>query len=93
MVTGGNNCETAIPFPFVALSRLANLQSITIADAKQSGGEVVTAYAPDTVIDYLLLRHEPRFAYYSRFFHAMAEVSEDLMSVRTIPDSQVGPSF
>jgi hypothetical protein len=27
-----------------------------------SGGEVVTAYAPDTVIDYLLLRHEPRFS-------------------------------
>ena len=53
---------------------------------------MVTAYAPDTVIDYLLLRHEPRFAYYSRFFHAMAEVSEDLMSVRTIPDSKPLPT-
>ena len=37
-----------------------------MADAKQSGGEVVTAYAPDTVIDYLLLRHQPRFAYLLR---------------------------
>lgn len=54
--------------------------------AKQSGGEVVTAYAPDTVIDYLLLKHQPRFDYYARFFKALAAVSDDLMSIRTVPE-------
>jgi hypothetical protein len=34
--------------------------------AKQSGGNVVTAYAPDTAIDFLLLRHQPRFDYYGQ---------------------------
>eukprot|EP01046_Picozoa_sp_COSAG06_P004719 COSAG06_NODE_202_length_20343_cov_59.390931_3_plen_1016_part_00 len=60
--------------------------------AKQSGGEVVTAYAPDTVIDYLLLKHQPRFDYYSRFFHALADVSDDLMSTRTVPSPQPLPA-
>lgn len=47
---------------------------------RQSGGEVVTAYAPDTVIDYLLLRHQPRFDAYSSFFHAMQSVSDVLLN-------------
>lgn len=59
--------------------------------AKQSGGEVVTAYAPDTVIDYLLLKHQPRFDYYARFFKALAAVSDDLMSSRTVPEPQPLP--
>ena len=47
---------------------------------RQSGGEVVTAYAPDTVIDYLLLRHQPRFDAYSSFFHAIQSVSDVLLN-------------
>lgn len=52
---------------------------------KLSGGDVVTAYAPDTVIDSLLLRHQPRFDYYARFFHAVANVSAELLASPTIP--------
>ena len=43
--------------------------------AKQAGGEVVTAYAPDTAIDFLLLRHQPRFDYYARFFKTLGAPS------------------
>mgnify|MGYP007125893614 CR=1 FL=1 len=42
---------------------------------RQSGGQVVTAYAPDTAIDYLLLRHEPRFSHYGALFRALADAS------------------
>ena len=52
---------------------------------------MVTAYAPDTVIDYLLLKHQPRFDYYARFFKALAAVSDDLMSTRTVPEPQPLP--
>ena len=55
---------------------------------KLSGGEVVTAYAPDTVIDFLLLRHQPRFDYYARFFHAVANVSTELLKSSVIPAAQ-----
>lgn len=54
---------------------------------KLSGGVVATAYAPDTVIDSLLLRHQPRFDYYSRFFHAIANVSAELVASAAIPPS------
>lgn len=52
---------------------------------KQSGGDVTTAYAPDTVIDYLLLRHQPRFDYYKRFFNAIANVSSEMVKSAVIP--------
>ena len=55
--------------------------------AKQSGGEVVTAYAPDTAVDYLLLRHQPRFDYYARFFHMLSHISAELLS-HPIPHPQ-----
>ena len=58
---------------------------------KQSGGEVVTAYAPDTVIDYLLLRHAPRFDYYSRFFHVLANISDALLH-NPIPTAKALPA-
>eukprot|EP00756_Hemistasia_phaeocysticola_P001475 Hpha_TRINITY_DN11041_c0_g1::TRINITY_DN11041_c0_g1_i3::g.92734::m.92734 len=45
-----------------------------------SGGEVVTAYAPDTVIDSMLLRHEPRYSTYSKFFHTMAAVAPHILA-------------
>ena len=47
---------------------------------RQSGGVVVTAYAPDTVIDYFLLRHQPRFDSYSDFFRAIQNVSKVLLA-------------
>lgn len=55
--------------------------------AKQSGGDVVTAYAPDTAIDFLLLRHEPRFSYYGGFFRVLAAVSDQLLG-HAIPTPQ-----
>lgn len=33
--------------------------------------QVATAYAPDTVIDYLLLRHQPRYDFYQKFFRTI----------------------
>ena len=51
----------------------------------QSGGEVVTAYAPDTVIDYLLLRHQPRFDYYGKMFKTLTAVKATLLASKTIP--------
>jgi hypothetical protein len=58
---------------------------------KQSGGEVVTAYAPDTVIDYLLLRHQPRFDYYATFFRTLAEHTDVLLSA-PVPAAQPLPA-
>jgi len=52
---------------------------------KLSGGTVTTAYAPDTVIDFLLLRHQPRFDYYARFFRALANVSSEMVASSVIP--------
>eukprot|EP00050_Salpingoeca_kvevrii_P009598 m.3803 g.3803 ORF g.3803 m.3803 type:complete len:916 (+) comp2353_c0_seq2:127-2874(+) len=45
----------------------------------QAGGDVVTAYAPDTVIDYLLLRHEPRFSYFSTVFKVLQAAAPELL--------------
>jgi hypothetical protein len=47
---------------------------------RQSGGSVVTAYAPDTAIDYLLLRHEPRFSHYGSLFRALGRFSAELLA-------------
>ena len=52
----------------------------------QSGGEVVTAYAPDTVIDYLLLRHQPRFDYYGKMFKTLTAVKATLLASKKIPE-------
>ena len=57
----------------------------------QSGGEVVTAYAPDTVIDSFLLRHEPRFSYYGKFYNLVDSLAPTLLSV-PIPAAQNPPS-
>ena len=54
---------------------VAQLLHATGGNYGQSGGQVVTAYAPDTAIDYLLLRHEPRFSTTSPL-HARQRLSE-----------------
>ena len=41
---------------------------------------VTTAYAPDTAIDYLLLRHEPKFSTFASFFRSMAAVADALLA-------------
>ena len=46
---------------------------------RQSGGQVVTAYAPDTAIDYLLLRHEPRFSHFGALFRTLSDASSELL--------------
>jgi hypothetical protein len=56
-----------------------------------SGGEVVTAYAPDTVIDYLFLRHEPRFSYYGRWFKTLQKYSKQLLNHPIPPRSPLTP--
>ena len=38
---------------------------------RQAGGNTVTAYAPDTAIDFLLLRHEPHYSHYKLLFQAV----------------------
>lgn len=40
----------------------------------------MTAYAPDTVIDNLLLRHEPRYSIYAGFFHAIQAFESELLA-------------
>ena len=52
---------------------------------RKAGGVVTTAYAPDTVIDNLLLRHEPRFSFYQSFFLTMQAFAEDLLSTGPAP--------
>ena len=47
---------------------------------RQAGGQVVTAYAPDTAIDYLLLRHEPRFSHYRALLRTLTNYSEELLT-------------
>ena len=41
---------------------------------------VTTAYAPDTAIDYLLLRHEPKFSTIRGFHIALTSVADDLLN-------------
>ena len=62
---------------------------------RQAGGEVITAYAPDTAIDYLLLRHEPRYTHYRNFFttlqrHASALLDSPLRPAQTLQCSGGG---
>ena len=40
---------------------------------------VTTAYAPDTAIDFLLLRHEPKFSTVKAFNAALTSVSAELL--------------
>lgn len=40
-----------------------------------AGRHLATAYAPDTVIDSFLLRHEPKFYWFQAFFHALSQYS------------------
>eukprot|EP00041_Stephanoeca_diplocostata_P024159 m.605106 g.605106 ORF g.605106 m.605106 type:complete len:933 (-) comp22463_c5_seq2:159-2957(-) len=47
---------------------------------RQAGGVVTTAYAPDTVIDFLLLRHQPRYDFYTHMFNALQDASDALLS-------------
>ena len=51
----------------------------------QSGGEVVTSYAPDTVIDSFLLRHQPRFELYSDLYRCLSTVSSALLDTHSVP--------
>ena len=45
----------------------------------RAGRDATTAYAPDTVIDNFLLRHEPRFSSFQKFFHVMKDIEVDLL--------------
>ena len=45
----------------------------------RAGRDATTAYAPDTAIDNFLLRHEPRFSSFQRFFHVMKDVAHELL--------------
>jgi Glycosyl hydrolases family 35 len=47
---------------------------------RRAGRDATTAYAPDTVIDNLLLRHEPRFSSFRDFFHAIRSIQEHLLN-------------
>lgn len=47
---------------------------------RQAGGVVTTAYAPDTAIDFLLLRHQPRYDFYTHLFNALQGASSALLS-------------
>ena len=60
----------------------------------QAGGEVVTAYAPDTVIDSFLLRHEPRFTLYKRMYGVLSStaVSDALLNTDSVPKAVIVPS-
>ena len=45
----------------------------------RAGRDATTAYAPDTVIDNFLLRHEPRFTSFRKFFHVLGAVESELL--------------
>ena len=44
-----------------------------------SSENVVSAYAPDAAIDWLLLRHQPKFNAYATWLHVLANISADLL--------------
>ena len=46
----------------------------------QAGGEVTTAYAQDTAINYLLRPHQPRYGCYQKFFSVLNSVASELLS-------------
>ena len=52
----------------------------------------MTAYAPDTAIDYLLLRHEPRYSYYQSFFKAMNRIAPTILTHPIPEPTPLGPS-
>ena len=58
----------------------------------QAGGDVVTGYAPDTVIDSYLLRHQPRFDSYAKFYGVVAAAASGILGVASHPKAQVLPS-
>ena len=60
----------------------------------QAGGEVVTSYAPDTVIDSFLLRHEPRFTLYKKMNAVLSsvKVSQALLNTQKVPVAILLPS-
>ena len=58
----------------------------------QAGGEVVTSYAPDTVIDSFLLRHEPRFSSYASFYQVLTASKTSLLRTSHIPKAIVLPT-
>lgn len=48
--------------------------------AYSAADAVTTAYAPDTAIDFLLLRHEPKFSTVANFQKALLSVADELLS-------------
>lgn len=48
--------------------------------AYSAANGVTTAYAPDTAIDYLLLRHEPKFSTMAAFATALARIAPALLA-------------
>eukprot|EP00755_Sulcionema_specki_P016194 Sspe_Gene.61401::Locus_34073_Transcript_1_2_Confidence_0.500_Length_2681::g.61401::m.61401 len=53
--------------------------------ARSAGGVVATAYAPDTVVNWLLLRHPGRWACFKGFFTALRDVAPVLLASPAIP--------
>lgn len=51
---------------------------------------VTTAYAPDTAIDYLLLRHEPKFSTYAAFHKAVSGITDALLAAPVATPSKIG---
>jgi hypothetical protein len=51
---------------------------------------VTTAYAPDTAIDFLLLRHEPKFSTFQSFFAALLRVAPVLLAAPAATPVPVG---
>lgn len=45
----------------------------------RAGRDATTAYAPDTAIDNFLLRSEPRFSLFRKFFHVMKDIEVELL--------------
>jgi hypothetical protein len=54
----------------------------------RAGRDATTAYAPDTVIDNLLLRHEPHFSIYKDFFTIMKSAEDELLK-HPVPRSSI----
>eukprot|EP00730_Choanoeca_flexa_P008508 TRINITY_DN12498_c0_g2_i8.p1 TRINITY_DN12498_c0_g2~~TRINITY_DN12498_c0_g2_i8.p1 ORF type:complete len:877 (+),score=175.89 TRINITY_DN12498_c0_g2_i8:2-2632(+) len=63
--------------------------------ARNAGGTVTTAYAPDTVIDYLFLPHQPRYDFYTDLFDIVKSISGQLLnnSIATAVPLATSPSL
>eukprot|EP01059_Diplonema_ambulator_P003801 TRINITY_DN1349_c2_g1_i9.p2 TRINITY_DN1349_c2_g1~~TRINITY_DN1349_c2_g1_i9.p2 ORF type:complete len:378 (+),score=88.61 TRINITY_DN1349_c2_g1_i9:2729-3862(+) len=57
----------------------------------QSGGIVTTAYAPDTVINNLLMKHEPRYSCFTAFFAVMNAIAPSLFHTASLPGCRSTP--